>query len=253
MSVHKSFTYSVKTVEVSGSDLAGFGSLLSGIGTLLGAIAVIIAAIVGTGTLRAWKEQQIIQRQMDIAEQIMSIAFRARSAIQSIRSKKEGNQELIKAFEEVDAFGVDIVNNPSAYSSRLQAAFIIIRRVESCSHIWDELELLKARGWAHFDQSVMVSLNTISFQVELLREATEAYFVDPISEENRIKYGIILKDLTLKESLGMPDTVTLALAEAVQTIEDELKPVITSNSKNLSAIASKSFMAAFKSAMSGVI
>jgi hypothetical protein len=252
MNVHSSLTHSVKTIETHGFDVSAIGSLLSGIGTMLGAAAVIFAAIVGTGTFRAWKRQQIIQRQMDIAEQILSIAFRARAAIQAVRSSRESNQELIKAFNETQAFGVDIINSPGPHPSRVQAAFIIMRRLDSYDQIWNELENLKARGWAHFDHSIMTSLNVISYQVDAIREAADAYVNEGLSEEDRIKYGIILKRLSLNEALGKPDTVTLEIAGAVKTIESELKPLITSNADDISRLASQSIKAAVRGAIASI-
>lgn len=251
MNGHRSLTHSIKTVETHGFDISALGSLLSGVGTLLGAAAVIFAAIVGTGTFRAWKRQQILQRQMDLAEEILSIAFRARSAIQSIRSTRESNQEILKAFEETQTFGVDIINAPGPHPSRVQTAFVILRRLDHYNTLWNDLEILKARGWAHFDKSIMTSLNTISYQVEAIREAADSYVNEYLSEEDRVKYGVILRRLPIKEMLGKQDTVALALAGAVKTIEDKLKPLITSNSNDISNLASQTINVLLKNALRG--
>lgn len=67
-------------------DWTATGSMLSGIGTIIGSIAVIYAAHKGADTFRQWRKQKGEERRMDLAEQILTLAYKLRRAFEHIRS-----------------------------------------------------------------------------------------------------------------------------------------------------------------------
>ena len=70
--------------------------MLSGIGTIVGAGAVIYAAHKGSDTFKQWRRQKNEERRIDLAEQVLTLAYKLKRAIEGIRSPIMMANEIVE-------------------------------------------------------------------------------------------------------------------------------------------------------------
>jgi hypothetical protein len=73
------------------------GSVLSGAGTVVGAIAVIVAAKFASNTFEEWRRQKLPERRIEQAERILTATYKARRALEHVRSPIMFSHEQVTA------------------------------------------------------------------------------------------------------------------------------------------------------------
>ena len=87
------------------NDWSAVGSVLQGIGQIGAGVAIAFAAYVGRDTFSDWKRQKQEERRIEIAERVLTLAYRLRYDFHSVRAPLIDESELDEA-ERVPAGGL---------------------------------------------------------------------------------------------------------------------------------------------------
>lgn len=123
----------------SSVDWAATGAMLSGLGTLIGAGAVIYAAHKGSDTFKQWRRQKNEERRIELAEQVLTLAYKLRRAIESIRSPGMWGVEQDAVYDELRKKGLINDETPLGYVGILATAQATLSRSDAYKVLWDEL------------------------------------------------------------------------------------------------------------------
>src|SRR3546814_15956255 len=80
--------------------------MLSGWATLFGAGAVVYAAHKGSDTFKLWRRQKNEERRIELAEQVLTLAYKLRRAIEGIRSPAMWAEEINAVHDELRKIGL---------------------------------------------------------------------------------------------------------------------------------------------------
>jgi hypothetical protein len=142
-------------------DWVATGSMLAGIGTLFGGGAVIYAAHKGTDTFRQWRRQKSEERRIILAEQILTLAYRVRRAIDAIRSPVLWGAEKAEVIAALVRDGVikdDYDKDRREWMAIAGAAFT---RANAYKALWDGLLDIVPTAKAIFGDEVEVHLESL--------------------------------------------------------------------------------------------
>lgn len=205
-------------------DWSATGAMLQGIGTIIGAGAVIIAALVGGTTFRAWRRQQLVQKHMTLAEQIMTLVFNAKEAIEGVRSPMKLQYELEEARKTLESSEPAFTTLPEKRRSRMISAQVSWDRINSYNDIWKGLRDARAPAYAFFGKDITDQIDRILTLVRNIRIDAEAYAEDDgadVEFQRKLR-----RSLTSSRSKGAADEITVELSSASDNIEAKLKPLL---------------------------
>jgi hypothetical protein len=94
------------------TEWTAFGATLSGIGTVLAAIAVWSAARKGASVFDDWRKQRISERLIAQAEEILTISFKSKEALERIRYPILWADELNIAKQQILELGEHSMDSP---------------------------------------------------------------------------------------------------------------------------------------------
>lgn len=223
MSVHRG-TH-ITTVSTSTSvDWAATGAFLSGIGTIIVAIAVIVATVIGGHAFRAWKRQQLVQRQMDHADKILTLVIRAKDEIETIRSPFKSAAEVAEAVKSLEANGFDKADHTGDVWNRLASAQATHARVNRFHTTWADLQAAKPSAFVYFSEKLAANIETILRQVYAIRIDADAYAA---GDGDDAQFGRkMINTLSRGRPKGEKDELGETVDTAVKAIEAELQPMI---------------------------
>lgn len=200
------------------------GSMLGGWATLAGAGAVAYAAWVGRNTFDAWKRQKIEERRIDAAERILTLGYRLRYNLQSVRAAFIPNNELQAAedfFKKERAQEWEMASN--AEKDRWRTAQAYLNRLNHHRADWEEVWTLKPIALAFFGQDTEQGLHELWRQYRGIGISADAFASD---DGSNAQFSTKLR----QEMWGNADDnpVVQAIEAAVAKLEGELLPVIRS-------------------------
>jgi len=202
-----------------------FGAVLSGIGTVVGALAVICAARYASDTFDGWRQQKLSERNMGQAERILTAAYKARRALNYVRSPWMYPHEKTKAEELLEkqhgwttSSKKQNLITVQAYYNRLDAVHEERQAVEEC--------LPMAR--ALFGEQVEKALDTLYQQFQLVRNAAEMSDIDEDDKELARK---VREDLSTASGNDRPNKMNVLIEEQVNLIENQLSPILRLEAK----------------------
>ena len=229
----------------SSVDWAATGSMLSGWATLFGAGAVVYAAHKGSDTFKQWRRQKNEERRIELAEQVLTLAYKLRRAIEGIRSPAMWAEEINATHEELRKNGLINDQTPEGHKSILATAQATLSRSNANKPLWDALFDTMPTAKAVFGNEVENALNAIWSQRGKLIASAQSYArlihqPAPRSEkeqEAQMKRhgkleGVLWTggDIWAGEEDGKPvDELADAVNGAIETLEAMLLPIIRSD------------------------
>lgn len=228
----------------SSIDWAATGSMLSGWATLFGAGAVVYAAHKGSDTFKQWRRQKNEERRIELAEQILTLAYKLRRAIEGIRSPAMWAEESIAIHDELRKNGVITDQTPEGDKGILATAQATLSRSNANKPLWDALLDTMPTAKAVFGDDVENALNALWKQRGKLVASAQSYArlihqPDPRSEKEREAQlkrhgkleGVLWTggDIWAGEDGNAVDEVADAVNGAVEALEVMLLPIIRSN------------------------
>lgn len=216
-------------------DWSATGDMMAGMGALVGAGAVIWAAKVGRSTFNDWKRQKNEGRRIDLAEQLLALAYKLKRAFQGIRSPGMLGWEIAEMERKLTESGMIDAETPNHIKSGLSTAQATLSRADHYKGLFDELLDTMPVAKAIFGEEMEEALNTFWVQRARVVTAAQTYAdiirQDHVRNERRVEELLARRDRT--EGVfwegGGPDGVD-AVADAINTaitnMETKLLPII---------------------------
>ncbi len=209
---------------------AGFG----------GAGAVVYAAVVGSKTYRTWLLQKQTERKLHAAEQVLTVVYRVRSAIENVRAAFMPAYELEAAERKlVEGLGDELKSVTEAQRQNLITAQAMLMRIARYNDTWDELPANMAFAFAFLDASVEASLKLLFRQVIIIQNAAQTYGQHQASEGNTEDQQFVVG--LRRDMWGgfeqVNDRVGTAVAKAVTDIEAVVRPILRSEAASGTVLA----------------
>jgi hypothetical protein len=156
-------------------DWAATGAMLSGWATLIGALAVFYAAHKGADTFQQWRRQKSEERRIELAEQVLTLSYKLRRAIEGIRSPAMFEPESSTVYDELTKNGVINDNTPVGHKGILATAQATLSRTNSNKQLWDSLLDTMPSAKAVFGDEIETALNQIWTQRGRIIVAAQRY------------------------------------------------------------------------------
>jgi hypothetical protein len=190
------------------------------------AAVILFVGIKGATAFDVWRRQKIEERRMDAAERILTLAYRVRRALSSIRHPMMWAAALEAAkktrIEKGDAPGT---LDQGEGKNRVYAQ-ATLDRINAFSAEWDEMAAITPIAAALFGPKLETDLERLWRQRNIVAGAAEDYAEDDGSDRDHTRR--IRADLW--ENLGTrnkdEDKVSIEVAAAISDIEGTLLPVI---------------------------
>ena len=218
--------------------------MLSGWATMFGAGAVVYAAHKGSDTFKQWRRQKNEERRIELAEQVLTLAYKLRRAIEGIRSPGMWAEEVNALHEELRKIGLINDQTPESHKGILATAQATLSRSNANKPLWDALFDTMPTAKAVFGDEVEKALNAIWSQRGKLVASAQSYArlihqPDPRSEkeqEAQLKRNGKLEgvlwaggDIWAGEEGKGVDEIADAVNGAIETLETMLLPIIRSD------------------------
>ncbi len=219
-------------------DWTAVGSMLSGIGTVVGAGAVFYAAHKGSDTFRQWRRQKNAERRIELAEQILTLAYKVRRAFEGVRSPAIWGGERADLEAQLRESGLISDETPEGTKVTLVEAQAVVTRANYHKNLWDSLLDMMPVAKAIFGDEIEAMLNEFwTLRTKLLqaskRHATFAAKRYPSNEkdlERRFKREAEIQDVIWSgASEDGVDKVADAVNAAVHGLECKLLIIIRSD------------------------
>jgi hypothetical protein len=206
-------------------DWAATGAMLQGLATAGGAIAVYIAAKIGSETFADWKERKRVERERDQAEETMRAAYRARRAMEYIRSGMMPD-ELAIAHAQLEASAdLQWVLIPADQKDRRVRVQVHKNRLDATIPDRGALEASLPMSMALFGKDVENAIKQIASQFVLLQVHMKA-FAEHNGPENAA-FLVSRKMLSgVTHQLMPPDEITVGMDRAIAEIERVCIPIL---------------------------
>lgn len=146
----------------------------SALGSLLGPISIIIGAAIGANTFNNWKKQRIYERQVGLAEEVLTLAYKLQTAISEIRSPISLPNDWAAADAELKAAGFTQGGEQGTWERR-QRAQIILMRIKDYSKLYDELSDLRPKTRVLFGENTEKKLEKFKDIIIRVRSAAIGY------------------------------------------------------------------------------
>jgi hypothetical protein len=196
-----------------------------------GAAAVAFAAKVGSNTYKTWLKQMQTERSLHAAEQVLTVVYKARSAIENVRAAFMPGYELDAAERKLtEGLGDQLKSVSDAQRQKLITAQAILLRIARYNETWDELPASMALAFAFLGANVEASLKLLYQQVIIIQAAAETY-----GKHREIEGNAEDRDFVIGLRRDMwgawgddKDRVGDAVAKAVADIEAVVRPILRS-------------------------
>lgn len=211
-------------------DWSATGSMLSGFAAWAGVGAVIWAAKQGRDAVSDWRAQKVIERQLDAGERALTAAYKAKSALESIRANFMSGSELNRAEEDLATNEADLKSQPEERARRIRFAQAIYNRVNATKDDWDEVFAVIPLVTAYFSENLARNLRTLIHQRHIVVVAVEEY-VDDFDGDDR-EFTKKLRADMFKGRDG-EDPVATKVDEAISDLEANLLPLLRTDVRSL--------------------
>lgn len=211
----------------SNIDWGATGNWMQAWAGFAGAGAVLYAAYKGVASFAGWLLQKQTERHMIAAEQILTLVYRIRSALEAARSPMHSSFELSEAEKRLSETYDGYAAQADSKKRRLQTGQVVLTRVGSYSELWEEFSRIQPLAKALFGEEADQAFQLIWKQrSELI--VTAQMFADVAGHtdlghkfENAIWRGY-------SEARGVEDAIDVAMSQAVLVLEGLLIPLLRS-------------------------
>lgn len=204
-------------------DWQATGSMLQGLGTIGGVGAVLIAAKWGLASFDNWKRQKLAERQIEQAERILTATYRARRALDQVRSPMMWAAELDAAERHLETLdGWEWVKEER--KQKLKTAQGYFNRLDAVKEERRELDGCLPMARALFDDNLERVLENLGRQFHTISSYMDVY--PDIGEGDREFAMQVRKAMYHSAARGEPDEITVAVREAVTEIERICLPIL---------------------------
>lgn len=219
-------------------DWGATGSMLSGWATLAGAAAVVYAAHKGSNTFKSWRRQKSEERRIDLAEQVLTLAYKSRRAIEDMRAPGILGVEMAELHDQLCEQGVVDDNTPVNHKAVLANAQAILSRSNSRKAVWDALLDTLPATKAIFGSEVEAQLEEFWKQRCRLIAAAHSYaglirwpraHTEEASERQYKRQRDIENVIWAGAADDDVDAVVVKVDAAVASLESWLLPIIRSD------------------------
>lgn len=219
-------------------DWSATGSMLSGIGTIVGALAVIYAAHKGSQTFKQWRERKNEERRIELAEHVMTLAYKLRRAIEAVRAEGMLPSENAQVHDLLVSTGVINDQTPLERIGKLVTAQAAMSRSNAQKALWDTLLDTMPTAKAIFGDAAETALNEFWQQRNRVVGAADSYaklaLEAPPNTERREAQLDAQRDrleaiIWLGGGADGVDAVASLVDAAVKSLEDMLLPIIRSD------------------------
>lgn len=219
-------------------DWSATGSMLSGWGTLIGVAAVIYAAHKGSDTFKQWRRQKSEERRIDLAEQVLTTAYKLKRAIEGIRSPMMLVGEI--ATVELNLRERGLINDSisDAAKSTLTTAQGTLMRIDHYKDLWNALLDITPVSKAVFGDQIEKQLEEFWHQRSKIVAAANAYARLPTDNYARTaeqqmqqhqRRDRLEQTLWYGSSENGLDAIGNAVNSAIRELETVLLPIIRSD------------------------
>lgn len=221
-------------------DWAATGSMLSGWATLIGAGAVVYAAHKGSDTFKQWRRQKSEERRIDLAEQVLTLAYKLRRSIESIRSPMMLAGEIADVEAKLREQGLLDDHTAEGKKGNLTTAQATLYRVTSYKELWDALLDIMPVAKAVFGDEIEAQLNAFWLLRGKIVAAAQSYARLPDHDHAR-NAEARQREIDRRERLEQAiwfgggedgvDALANSVDEAVKSLEVHLLPIIRSDTQ----------------------
>lgn len=200
------------------------GTVLQGVGALAQAFAIGFAAWMASNTYQSWRQQKLSERRIEQAERILTATYKARRALEYVRSPLMTSHELGSAEDDLKSLeGWDHATEER--KKTLTSAQGYFNRLKNVREERVALEDCLAMARALFGPEIEQAIETLGRQfhhVQISAESTTWGPPDPDGEDRR---GV-WRELSSASTKRHPNKMNELIAEQVKLIEDTLVPVL---------------------------
>ena len=211
-------------------DWGATGDFWSGIGTILGAGALIYAAKIGKGAISDFRLQKVAGREIDVAEQVLTAAYRARDAIEGMRGRFMPAGELEAAEKQLKELGLTVDGMPDADKSAHIQRGVFYRRAEFFKDDFNAVFDAIAPARVFFGAECVDSLRAFPKARNYMLSSADmlpmmSHSNSPEDQELQVK---IRRDLYGKWRDEDEDGIGQSVINAMTALENQLLPIVRS-------------------------
>lgn len=209
-------------------DWTAIGTMLTGLGTIGSAIAVTAAAIIAGRSFDDWKKQKLTERKMDHAEQILSIAHRAKDAIEDIRKPMTTQEERKAALDLMDTMDAKYRFFKESSRKNISVSYVHKIRLDKNADVRNSLDLLTSIARAYPDLNVSEPMDYLRDMFNRLESAIDHNLVQDEGDfKHRKRNPDSLWLLSMRFIDRKDDKERRKVEEAVNQIEAKCLKVLT--------------------------
>ena len=193
------------------------------------------AAHKGSDTFKQWRRQKNEERRIELAEQVMTLAYRLRRAIEGLRAEGMQPAENAEVHELLRSTGVINDQTPLEGVGKLVIAQGVMSRSNAQRALWDRLLDTMPAAKAIFGDSAETALNEFWKQRNRILVAASSYATlasqAPARTEEREAQQDARRDrleaiIWLGGGADGVDAVANLVNNAIKSLEDMLLPII---------------------------
>jgi hypothetical protein len=209
------------------TDWAATGDMLTGLGTLAGAGSIIIAAFLGRSALSDYRNQKVTDREIEVADQALTAAYRAEDAIEGIRARWMPAAELNASEAQLKELGMTLDGMPDAERSAHVSRGAIYKRAEYFKDDFEAVFEAIPRVRAFFGNDAAEALKSFArARNRILSSADMLPIISRDGDADRATSQSIRRDIYGKWQEGDDDPVGQMVSEAIELLEGKLTPVL---------------------------
>jgi len=204
-----------------------------------GAGAVVWVARLGASSFELWLKQQQTQRKISAGERILTVVYRAKDAIDAMRSPMQIGHEISAAEKRLLQSYEGFDHLSDAQKRKVTTAQVVLDRANAHNEIWAELFACLPLARAFFGKEMDENIRQIWKQRARVLVSSESAVDVPDDHE----FLTQCKDDIWEgwaEAGGRPDRVAKALADAVGVAESRILPVISPDALNVTGLGAAS-------------
>jgi hypothetical protein len=192
------------------------------------AAAVLFAAYMASNTFKSWRKQKIEERRIAIAEKVLSLSYSMKIAFSIIRSPMKSPPAVEDATINLLSAGVFIDDIDSNIKEKIIESQIILDRINSFTHLWNQIPEVIPIAAALLDQRVEKFLTEIWSKKISIEVAAEQY---PNTSENDHLYTALVCTMweNRKRLPDNQDKLSMDISNSIISLEKLLFPVIRSD------------------------
>ena len=199
------------------------GAMLSGWGSLAGAAAVAYAAHRAADTIGKWRRQKLTERKFDHAEAILAATYRAKDAMEVLRSPLVSGYELRQAEDELKSSDEWKPSNEVERQRHVHAQ-ALLRRMRSTEDDWESLQDTLPLAKALFSVELEQAIEELHRQRWIFRTYVDARAEDQ-GEDKEWSKKIRANLHQSRGTLG-DDEISKAIGTSIAAIEETCLPVL---------------------------